>query len=102
MSMSIVDLVGRGLGCERSGIVSFLWSFLTVSTSHSKMKLSRSERLGPRSKTSKWAIGFCVVQMVHFRPPYPLVSYFARRCQTALASSKQQQYLVSTVPLSTA
>lgn len=23
MSMGIVDLVGRGLGCERSGIVSF-------------------------------------------------------------------------------
>ena len=27
MSMGIVDLVGRGLGCERSGIVSFLASY---------------------------------------------------------------------------
>ena len=102
MSMGIVDLVGRGLGCERSGIVSFLSSFLTCSTRHAKMKPPRSERLGPRSNISEWAIGFFVVQMVPFRPPYQPVSCFAQRCQTASASSKQQQFLVFTVPSSTA
>ena len=101
MSMGIVDLVGRGLGCERSGIVSLLRSFLTSSTSHAKMELFRSERSGPRLNTSRWAIEFSAVQMVHFRPLYQPVRYFAQRCQTTLASPKQQQFLVSTVLLST-
>ncbi len=47
MSMGIVDLVGRGLGCERSGIVSFLQTFFTFSTSHANMKLSGQKGWAP-------------------------------------------------------